>query len=244
MHRLRWDLVLRHSSNTFNAHTRVEILPCLASLYSLSSTLEAAGIKTKLLQRSSSELGEDAQTSQLRPDGNTSRSKIAIIGYAGRFPNAISADELWDNVLYPGLDTHRQIPADRFDVSAHYDESGRTKNTSKIQHGCFIEEPGLFDARFFHLSPREAANSDPSQRLALATAYEALEMAGFVSNRTPFSQANRVGVFYGTTSDDWREVNSGQDIDTLVARCSWCYDVYADSVYRYFIPGGNRAFVP
>jgi acyl transferase domain-containing protein len=35
-----------------------------------------------------------------------------------------------------------------------------------------------------------------------------------------------VGVFFGTTSDDWREVNSGQDVGT------------------YFIPGGNRAFVP
>ena len=58
------------------------------------------------------------------------------------------------------------------------------------------------------------------------TTYEALEMAGFVSDRTPSSQRDRVGVFYGTTSDDWREVNSGQDVGT------------------YFIPGGNRAFVP
>ncbi len=38
------------------------------------------------------------------------------------------------------------------------------------------------------------------------TAYEALEMAGFVADRTPSSQRDRVGVFYGTTSDDWREV--------------------------------------
>ena len=68
--------------------------------------------------------------------------------------------------------------------------------------------------------------TDPAQRLALMTAYEALEMAGFVPDRTPSSRRDRVGVFYGTTSDDWREVNSGQDVDT------------------YFIPGGNRAFVP
>lgn len=51
-------------------------------------------------------------------------------------------------------------------------------------------------------------------------------MAGFVPDRTPSSQRDRVGVFFGTTSDDWREVNSGQDVGT------------------YFIPGGNRAFVP
>lgn len=84
----------------------------------------------------------------------------------------------------------------------------------------------MFDARFFHLSPKEADDTDPAQRLALMTTYEALEMAGFVSDRTPSSQRDRVGVFFGTTSDDWREVNSGQNVGT------------------YFIPGGNRAFVP
>lgn len=84
----------------------------------------------------------------------------------------------------------------------------------------------MFDTRFFHMSPREAEDTDPAQRLALMTTYEALEMAGFVPDRTPSSQRDRVGVFFGTTSDDWREVNSGQDVGT------------------YFIPGGNRAFVP
>lgn len=35
-----------------------------------------------------------------------------------------------------------------------------------------------------------------------------------------------MGTFYGQTSDDWREIQDGQDIQT------------------YFIPGGVRAFVP
>jgi len=106
------------------------------------------------------------------------------------------------------------------------DPTGKKRNTSRIGHGCFIEEPGLFDERFFNMSPREAANCDPGQRLAIVTAYEAQEMAGFVTGRTPSTQKDRVGIFYGMTSDDWREVNSGQNIDT------------------YFIPGGNRAFTP
>ncbi|KAK4692542.1 hypothetical protein P7C71_g4683, partial [Lecanoromycetidae sp. Uapishka_2] len=152
-------------------------------------------------------------------------SKIAIIGYSGRFPDAESNQKFWD-LLHAGLDVHREIPEDRFDVKAHFDPSGKKKNTSRVQNGCFIKEPGLFDARFFNMSPREAANTDPGQRLAITTAYEALEMAGFVSDRTPSSQSNRVGIFYGMTSDDWREVNSGQNVDT------------------YFIPGGNRAFTP
>ena len=159
------------------------------------------------------------------PSGKPEQSKIAIVGYGKRFPDAESIDKFWD-ILHKGLDVHRKIPEDRFDVATHYDPTGRKKNTSKVQYGCFIEKPGLFDALFFNMSPRESANADPGQRLAITTAYEALEMAGFVPDTTPSTQQNRVGNFYGRTSDDWREVNSGQNIDT------------------YFIPGGNCAFTP
>ncbi|OAQ69673.2 polyketide synthase [Pochonia chlamydosporia 170] len=157
--------------------------------------------------------------------GSFAHSKIAIIGYSGRFPDAASNEAFWE-LLRAGRDVHREIPADRFNWETHYDPTGKRKNSSRVKYGCFIEEPGVFDARFFNMSPREAANTDPAQRLAITTTFEAIEMAGLVRNRTPSTQQDRVGVFFGTTSDDWREVNSGQDVDT------------------YFIPGGNRAFVP
>jgi acyl transferase domain-containing protein len=70
------------------------------------------------------------------------------------------------------------------------------------------------------MSPREATQTDPMQRLALSTAYEAMEMAGFVTDRTPTSMAHRVGTFYGQTSDDWREINAAQDIDTYFVSSS------------------------
>lgn len=160
-----------------------------------------------------------------RPSGRFEQSKIAIVGYSGRFPDAASNEEFWD-LLHAGKDVHRHIPEDRFDWKAHFDPTGKAKNTSKIQYGCFIKEPGLFDSRFFNISPKEAENTDPAQRLAITTTYEALEMSGIVPNRTPSTQQDRIGVYFGVTSDDWREVNSGQDVGT------------------YFIPGGNRAFVP
>jgi naphtho-gamma-pyrone polyketide synthase len=157
--------------------------------------------------------------------GKFQDSKIAIVGFSGRFPEAASNDELW-KVLKAARDCHRTIPEDRFDWEAHFDATGKKKNHSRIKYGCFINEPGVFDTAFFNISPREAENTDPAQRLALMAAYEAIEMAGMVPDRTASTQRDRVGVFFGTTSDDWREVNSGQDVDT------------------YFIPGGNRAFVP
>ena len=150
-------------------------------------------------------------------------NKIAVVGMAGRFPNAANHDELWE-LLSQGLDVHREIPKERFDPRVHYDASGKGKNKSHTLHGCFIDEPALFDPRFFNMSPREAARTDPMARLALVTAYEALEMSGFTPNRTSSTNLSRVGTFYGQASDDWREVNAAEDIDT------------------YFITGGVRAF--
>ncbi|SPJ88310.1 probable polyketide synthase that catalyse the condensation of one acetyl-CoA and six malonyl-CoA resultin [Fusarium torulosum] len=160
-----------------------------------------------------------------QPKAPNESSKIAIVSMSGRFPDAANLGDFWD-LLYEGRDVHRKIPEDRFNAELHYDNTGRRKNTSKVMNGCFIKEPGHFDAKFFNISPKEAEQSDPGQRMALETAYEALEMAGIVPDRTPSTQRDRVGVFYGMTSDDWREVNSGQNVDT------------------YFIPGGNRAFTP
>ncbi len=158
-------------------------------------------------------------------NGRTQNDKVAIVGLAGRFPSAASHEELWQ-LLIKGLDVHRRIPADRFDADAHCDPSGKGKNKSHTPFGCFIDEPGLFDPRFFNMSPREAAQTDPMGRLALVTAYEALEMSGYVPNRTTSTKLHRIGTFYGQTSDDWREVNAAENVDT------------------YYITGGVRAFAP
>ncbi|KAK4234621.1 polyketide synthase [Achaetomium macrosporum] len=159
------------------------------------------------------------------PSGSK-QSKIAIVGMACRLPGgATDTDKFWD-ILDRGLDVHRTIPADRFDVETHFDPTGKRMNTSMTQYGCFIDEPGLFDAPFFNMSPREALQTDPMQRLALVTAYEALERAGYVANRTPATNLHRIGTFYGQTCDDYREVNAGQEVGT------------------YYITGGCRAFGP
>lgn len=134
------------------------------------------------------------------PTGRFADSKIAVVGFSGRFPSADSNEAFWE-LLRAGRDVHREIPSDRFDWTSHYDSTGKTKNTSRIRYGCFIDKPGNFDARFFNMSPREAENTDPAQRLAITTTYEAMEMAGMVRNRTPSTQQDRVGVFFGTTSD-------------------------------------------
>jgi len=70
----------------------------------------------------------------------------------------------------------------------------------------------------------QAEQTDPMHRLALVTAYEALEMSGYAPNRTPSTTLERVGTYYGQASDDWRELNAAQNIGT------------------HAVPGGERAF--
>ncbi|RGP80519.1 polyketide synthase [Fusarium longipes] len=159
------------------------------------------------------------------PDSGTSKPKLAIVAMSGRFPGAKDNEAYWD-LLYKGLDVHKPVPSLRWDQKTHVDAIGQAKNTGATPFGCWLDDPGQFDARFFNISPREAPQVDPAQRLALMTAYEAIEQAGIVPDATPSTRPDRVGVFYGVTSNDWMETNSAQNIDT------------------YFIPGGNRAFIP
>ncbi|MCJ1251163.1 hypothetical protein MMC30_008394 [Trapelia coarctata] len=141
---------------------------------------------------------------------------IAIVGMAGRFPSADSLDEFWD-LLRRGTDCCQQIPKDRFDSGTHL---------KRPAYGCFLKNPGLFDAHFFHMSPREALETDPGHRMALTTTHEALAMAGFVPNRTVSTQLSRVGTFWGQASDEYKEQNASQNIGP------------------YFITGSLRSFGP
>ncbi|KAI8633749.1 polyketide synthase [Xylariaceae sp. FL1651] len=184
-----------------------------------------AETKLEVVLRSPPHVSRDSSPATLGHHGSTGRCKLAIVGMAGRFPDSESVEQLWE-LLEKGVDAHRVIPADRFPVDTHYDPTGKAINTSHTPNGNWIKNPGHFDPRFFNMSPREAFQTDPMQRMALMTAYEALEMSGYVPNRTPSTRLDRIGTFYGQTSDDWREINAAQEVDT------------------YFITGGVRAFGP
>ncbi|KAL8730110.1 MAG: hypothetical protein Q9166_004309 [cf. Caloplaca sp. 2 TL-2023] len=159
------------------------------------------------------------------PPADTSNcsNDIAIVGFASRMPEAETLDEVW-KLLEAGRDVHKKVPKDRFDIDTHCDPSGKTKNTIITPYGCFLDRPGFFDARLFNMSPREAAQTDPGQRLLLMTTYEALEMAGYTPDGSPSYAGERIGTFFGQTLDDYREANASQDIE------------------MYYVTGGIRAF--
>lgn len=132
-----------------------------------------------------------------------SQSKIAVLSCAGRFPRASNMDQFWDILLH-GVDTHQLVPECRWSL----------ENVSGTKYGCWLEDASAFDAKFFNVSPREAPQMDPAQRIALMCATEAMEEAGIVPGRTPSTQHSRIGVYFGVTSNDWMETKSAQVIDS------------------------------
>ena len=88
---------------------------------------------------------------------NHKDSKLAIVGMSCRLPGGANSTELFWELMMDGRDVHTTIPPDRFDLTTHYDASGKIPNTTETPFGNFIDKPGFFDASFFNMSPREVS---------------------------------------------------------------------------------------
>ncbi|WP_327270313.1 SDR family NAD(P)-dependent oxidoreductase [Streptomyces sp. NBC_01218] len=136
---------------------------------------------------------------------------VAVIGLACRLPGATGPDSFWD-LLRHGTDAIRPLPEDRrspagADRRRGEDASGETAGSRTVPAprdedlpGGFLDEVHHFDHAFFGVSPREAAEMDPQQRLVLELAWEALEEAGIVPGSLAGSQ---VGVYLGAMAYDY-----------------------------------------
>ena len=166
----------------------------------LASVLKAAGKDVSV---------QDQQTLLRAEDGDapSMSGRIAIVGMAGRGPGSDNVDEFWD-VIMSKQDLCQEVPKDRFDVDDFYctaHERGDKRCKMTTRYGCFMDNPGHFDSRFFHISPREAILMDPAHRQFLMATYEALEMAGYSDGRTRTTDPNRIAAFFGQCTDDWLE---------------------------------------
>jgi acyl transferase domain-containing protein/enoyl-CoA hydratase/carnithine racemase/acyl carrier protein/ribosomal protein S18 acetylase RimI-like enzyme len=103
---------------------------------------------------------------------------IAIIGLAGRYPQAKNIREFWKN-LQNGKDCITEIPKERWDHSLFFDEDKNKPGKTYSKWGGFLEGVDRFDPLFFNISPREAVIMDPQERLFLECVYETLEDAGY-----------------------------------------------------------------
>ena len=153
-------------------------------------------LQSRIAQLSPEKRALLAQRLNLERQSPPAAEPLAIIGMACRFPGARSLDEFWE-LLIAGADAVTEVPADRWSNDAYFDPDPAAAGKVTTKWGGFIADVDRFDAAFFSISPREAAQMDPQQRLLLEVAWHALEHAGQEPARLAGS---RTGVFVGAHS--------------------------------------------
>ncbi len=122
--------------------------------------------------------------------------RIAVVGMAGRFPDAPNTGQLWKN-LCAGLESVKSFTDEQL-VSSGV-EPNLLEARNYVKAGVVLEGIDLFDAEFFGITPREAELTDPQHRIFLECAWEALEDAGYRQD----SRRLVVGVFAGAGPNNY-----------------------------------------
>ncbi|SOD64275.1 rhizoxin biosynthesis, polyketide synthase RhiE [Streptomyces zhaozhouensis] len=168
---------------------------------------------------------------------------IAVIGMSGRFPGANNVDEFWAN-LRGGKSTVTEIPADRWRLDGFYTEDVEhavTHGKSYSKWGGFLDGFADFDPYFFRISPREALEMDPQERLFLQETWRAFEDAAYPRDRIARQHGGRVGVFVGITRTGFELLGAelGRDgaprhlstnFSSVANRVSYVFDLHGPSL--------------
>ncbi|MBC3986180.1 SDR family NAD(P)-dependent oxidoreductase [Streptomyces sp. AC536] len=108
---------------------------------------------------------------------------IAIVGASCRLPGGVhDLDALWA-ALSEGRDLVSEVPPDRFDARRFVTHDMARTDRSYTAAGGFLDDIAGFDAGYFGMSPKEAAQMDPQHRLLLELATEALDDAAIAPDR-------------------------------------------------------------
>ncbi len=129
---------------------------------------------------------------------------IAVIGMAGRFPGVKNVSSFWQN-LCDGVESISAFTDEELINSGVSPELLNDPNYLKV--GAILENIDLFDASFFGFNPKEAEITDPQHRLFLECAWEALENAGYDSQRSE----SRIGVYAGASLNNYQSFNLNRD---------------------------------
>ena len=140
------------------------------------------------------------QVHELQQQQSPVSEPIAIVSMACRFPRHSSTPEAFWQSLIDQNDEVTEIPEDRWDLEAFYDENPDVPGTMYARHGVFLDNLDMMDPEFFGISPREATWIDPQQRLLMEVGWEAIERAGWLPEKIGAS----TGIFVGWMHNDYQ----------------------------------------
>ncbi|GJM16961.1 MAG: hypothetical protein DHS20C13_22880 [Thermodesulfobacteriota bacterium] len=137
--------------------------------------------------------------------------EIAIIGVAGCYPGSKDIHQFWRN-LRDAKESIMEVPEERWnwqDYFVPYENFLIDQGKSYSRWGGFIDGFDEFDYAFFRISPREAMNMDPQERLFLQNSWHTFEDAGYTRDKL---DKFKVGVFVGVTKTGFELHHSGEEL--------------------------------
>jgi epothilone polyketide synthase A len=125
---------------------------------------------------------------------------IALVGVGCRLPGGVvDLSGLWER-LQTVYDAVAPLPGDRPGLSAWPQAAPALPGVRRPTDASFLADIAGFDAAFFDMPPRHAAQLDPGHRLLLEVCWEALEHAGLVPASLLHSTT---GLFVGIRSSEY-----------------------------------------
>lgn len=157
---------------------------------------------------------------------------IAIIGIAGRFPEADTLAQLHKN-LREGRDMVRSISSKRL-------KSTNVPLDREYMPSGYIEEIDKFDHKFFNIPFTEAQFMDPNQKLVMEVAYETFESAGY--NIDEFD-GSRTAFFLGNSEYEYHQMLMDKIKEEATLYTGNTHFSLAGRIARFFNLRGNAAVV-
>ncbi|HWD00814.1 MAG TPA: type I polyketide synthase [Candidatus Sulfopaludibacter sp.] len=163
---------------------------------------------------------------------------IAVIGMACRFPQAPDLESFW-RLLAGAGDAMRDVPASRWSLEEFFDADLTAPGKINARQCGFVDGIDEFDPQFFGISPKEAAQMDPQQRLFLELASEAIADAAIPAERL---QGSRTGVYAGVVWNDYAKLHEaqggvttshtgpGQAFAVIANRVSYAFGLHGPSI--------------
>ena len=168
---------------------------------------------------------------------STAERKLAIVGFAFRFPGPGGA-EFW-RALWEGRHLVSTVDASRWPVDDFHHPRESEPGASYTRAAGSLGKIDGFDAAFFGISPREAMQMDPQQRLLLELTWESLESGGIRPSTIRGSRCAVVAGFSGSDygycgAEDIAAVNSfsmtGINGSIAANRISYVFDLHGPSL--------------
>ncbi|MCL9683883.1 SDR family NAD(P)-dependent oxidoreductase [Legionella maioricensis] len=132
---------------------------------------------------------------------------IAIVGMNCQFPG-VNTDIEDVNAFYEMLinkqTSIKEVPENRWDINKYYDAARQKEDKIVSRKGGFLNDPRLFDAPFFKITPTEVKQIDPQQRLFLEVSIRALNHANI---RLDSLKDSNTGVYCGISTHDYSQLN-------------------------------------